>query len=309
MKLLFITKDWRQGIERNTVSLSAALGRLAELTEWHEDGDIHDIVGALPQKPDFILLNDLRPTRCPEITGLDRLRIPFGAIVHDLNYRPDRRKAFIADNNVRHLFVHYRDIFLRDYAEFANRMIWLPHWVDTGIFRDYGQPKSYEFLLMGCVEPSIYPLRARILETLHGERGFVHHPHPGYGAPAYTEDRYIVGSRYAKEINKAKLFLTDGAVFSYLVMKYFEVPACNTLLLAPYSKDAADAGFVPGVNFVDIDEYSFADKARYYAAHYDTAGKSIAQRGYELVRSRHSAGRRAAELAAHIKRILLEDGP
>jgi len=304
MRLLFITKEWDQGIEKNTVYLSRALSRLTELTEWHDDGDLCAIVRALPQKPDFILLNDLRPTRCPEITGVGGVDIPLGIIMHDLQYKPEIRKAFIADNGIRHLFVHYRSYFLRHYAEFSDRMVWFPHWIEPSVFKDYGQPKSYEYLLMGCAEPSVYPLRARILDAMSGEPGFVYHPHPGYNRGAYTEDRYIVGTRYAKEINKAKLFLTDSSKYGYTLMKYFEAPACNSLLLAPQTEDTAELGLIPGHNFIDISEADFLEKARYFAANYESAGRPVARRGHDLVMERHTAQMRARQLVSEIEKIL-----
>lgn len=304
MNLLFVTKDWRHGIEKNTVYLANALKRLIDFTEWNEPGDINDIVRALPRKPDFILLNDLRPTRCQPISGLDRLRLPFGIIMHDLHYRPDERKAFIRDNNIRHLFVHYRSYFMEHYPEFTDRMIWFPHWVDTDVFQDYGQNKSCDFLLMGCTDDYVYPLRSLILSQMEHLPGFVYHPHPGYEINRYSEAEHIVGARYAKEINKAKIFLTDNSIYRNMLIKYFEIPACNTLLLAPDSADARDLGFVPGGNYINIDETDFYEKAVYYAHHFDTVGRKIARRGYEMVRERHSVKQRARQLINKIERIL-----
>lgn len=304
MNLLFVTKDWRQGIEKNTVYLANELKKLVNLTQWYEPGDINDIVQALPQKPDFVLLGDLRPTRCPPISGLDRFRLPFGIIMHDLHYKTDERKAFIHDNNIRHLFVHYRSYFLQHYPEFADRMIWFPHWVNTNVFRDDRQEKSYDYLLMGCVDAHIYPLRTLILEHMQQLPGFVYHPHPGYDVGSYNEAVHIVGRRYAKEISKAKIFLTDDSIYHKMLIKYFEVPACNTLLLAPDSTDARDLGFLPGGNFINIDANDFYEKALYYAQHYDSVGSKIAHRGYEMVRERHSAKKRAQQLIAHIENII-----
>lgn len=308
MKFLFVTKDWSHGIEKNTVYLARALERLTQYMEWHEPGGLREIVRRLPQRPDFILLNDMRPTRCPHVTGVGRVDIPLGVIMHDLNFQPQARKAFIRDNDIRHLFVHYRAHFRAHYAEFEDRMIWLPHWVNTEVFTDYALPKSCDYLLMGCVDPHTYPLRARMLERMRNEPGFVYHPHPGYHHGAYSEAAHIVGRRYAREINRAKIFLTDSSVYGYTFMKYFEVPACNTLLLAPDSPDARALGFVPSENFVDITEDDFLEKARYYARNYETAGRRIARRGYEMVRQRHSVERRAAQLVEAVEKILKDGG-
>lgn len=70
----------------------------------------------------------------------------------------------------------------------------------------------------------------------------------------------FVGQNYAKELNRSKIVLTCDSVFKYPLMKYFEITACNALLLASYSKELGDLGFIPGVNFVAIDELCFEEK-------------------------------------------------
>ena len=304
MNLLFVTKDWSYGIEKNTVYFSQALTPHMRVMEYNASGDLKEIVNKQPYKPDFILLNDLRPTRCPQITGIKGVDIPVGIIMHDLNYQPEQRKAFIRDNNIQYLFVHYRSTFHRQYSEFSKRMIWLPHWVNTEIFKDYGLPKSYDYLLMGCINEDIYPLRSMMLERMQRLPGFMHHPHPGYHYDKYNEDVFFVGKSYAKEINKAKLFLTDDSIYHNMFMKYFEVPACNTLLLAPESEDARDLGFIPSVNFVGVSNNDFYEKARYYAQNYESIGSRIAHKGYDMVRSLHSVEVRAKRFVDAVKDIL-----
>ncbi|MCL6547536.1 MAG: glycosyltransferase [Alicyclobacillus sp.] len=186
----------------------------------------------------------------------------------------------------------------------SNLMRWLPHWANTEVYRDYGLPKDIDLLLMGATTGWVYPLRLRMLETLSGRAGFVHHPHPGYQrfSPAEREQVYI-GERYAREINRAKIFLTCDSVFHYPLMKYFEVPACNTLLFAPGSREVEDLGFIPGQHFVAIDEHDFLDKIDYYLAHPDERDR-IARQGCELVHARHSLAVRARELVHMIEDIL-----
>ncbi len=304
MKFLFITKDWNNGIEKNTVYLANQLSECTQYMEWNKPGDIRSILDKLPFKPDFILLNDFRSTRCPEITGLKNLKIPFGIIIHDLSYKPKQRKSFIIDNNIKHLFVHYKDSFINNYSEFKDRMIWFPHYVNTDVFKDYKLPKSYDYLMMGCMNRDIYPLRAQMLNTMNDLPGFKYHEHPGYGKSTYTEKNNIVGKRYAKEINRSKIFLTDNSIYHYPLMKYFEVLACNTLLLAPYSKEIAQLGFIPSVNFVEVNEKTYLEKAKYYLDNYDSIGKKIAKKGFEMVNKNHSVVHRSSQFIKKIEEII-----
>jgi len=62
-------------------------------------------------------------------------------------------------------------------------------------------------------------------------------------------------------------------------------------------------GLKPNVNFVDINENNFLDRIQYYLSHPSEA-KTIAQRGYDLIRSRHSQDIRAKEFIGKIRKHL-----
>lgn len=299
LNILFIALNRRNYIgtsRSHSYYFSQELGKIVNLTVWHDPGDIHDILARISHKPDFILLADMKES--PAITGLSALRIPFGVVMHDLHYRKDDRKRFLTDNGVRHIFSIYRDRFYDWYPEFADRMRWLPHYVNPHIYKDYGLQKDIEMLLIGTVHPNYYPLRTAILKRMKREPGFVFHRHPGY----WRQTR-MMGETYAREINRSKIFLTCNSAFGYTVAKYFEVLACRSLLLAPSSNEILDLGFVPGVHFVEIDEHNFYEKARYYLAH-DKERKKITDQGYAMIHRNYPMSRRAAVLTDMIREIL-----
>lgn len=302
LRLLFITREMSRYVERNTHYLAEELARQADLTQWNTPGDISEILAQLPQTPEFILLNDMKESRCPEISGLSGLQIPFGIIMHDLHHQVERRKAYIEANRVQHIFSIYRDSFHAWYPEYTGRMHWLPHWVDTGVFKDYALPKEVDLMMMGRRD-WYYPLRARIYQAFKDRPGFVCHDHPGYRNIGDEEQNVFVGAAYAREINRAKIFLTGNSNLKYPLIKYYEVPACNTLLLAPTCNELEDLGFVPGEHFVAIDFTDFQERAEYYLAHPDER-RSIAQSGYQMVRRYHSATVRASQLVGYIQEIL-----
>ncbi|MFJ8264799.1 glycosyltransferase [Peribacillus asahii] len=130
-------------------------------------------------------------------------------------------------------------------------MFWLPHFVNISIFKDYQYPKEIKWLLMGMTS-NHYPLRQIIKKHMINKKGFVYHRHPGYKNVNDQDSKIFVGRNYAKEINRAKMFFTDDSKFHYPFMKYYEVLACNTLLLAPANQELLDLGFKPGENFVEI---------------------------------------------------------
>jgi spore maturation protein CgeB len=148
-----------------------------------------------------------------------------------------------------------------------------------------------------------YPLREKIYKTMKDMPGFVYHGHPGYRNVGEEEAKFFVGERYAKEINCAKIFLTDDSNLHYPLIKYYEVLACNTLLLAPSTRELKDLGFIPGVNFIEINRNNFLEKAQYYLEHEDER-KRIAEEGFKMVHSKHTVSIRAAQLVKLIEEIL-----
>lgn len=301
LKLLFITRDFTKYVERNTHYLINELAKITNLSVWHEAGNIHNILKQMPTEPDFILLNDLKESRCPEISGLSTLNCPFGIIMHDLHYKVEKRKKFIEDNDVQHIFSIYRDPFLRKYPKYQDRLHWLPHFFNPEIFTDYGLPKAIDWLLMGEVA-YYYPLREKIVEQLSTRPEFVWHQHPGY-RNINDGEKVFVGVDYAKEINRSKIFLTCDSILHYPIIKYYEVLACNTLLLAPCPKELLDLGFIPGKHFVEINEHNFLEKAEYYLTH-EEERKKIAEQGYNMVHQNHTTQIRASQLVEMIQTIL-----
>ncbi|MFC5650756.1 glycosyltransferase [Paenibacillus solisilvae] len=304
LKMLLITRDFSQHMERSFHYFQQELTKYADIALYHEDGDISSILKQLPFEPDFILLNDLRDTHCPRIEGLSRLSIPWGIIMHDLHFNSKGRKDFIHQHHVPVIFTMYRSAFINLYPEFISKMRWLPHFAHAPIFRDYRMAKSIELLLMGYVERKYYPLRYQMLNHYLDRPGFVHHDHPGYLQFPNITDAWI-GVNYAQEINRSRMFLSCDSIFHYPLRKYFEVPACNTLLLAPCNQDLLDLGFEPGKHFVSVSEEDFRDKADFYADLRNEAILTrIARQGFEFVHQRHTTAVRAAEFIRMVNSII-----
>lgn len=291
-------------MEKSSFYLAEEMKKQCDLMLWTEDGHISKILAQIPHKPDFIFLNDfLDPKLCPRILGLNEISIPKGMIFHDISYQIQRRKNYINKEKIDFIFAHYRDAFMKWYPELAHRFIWLPHHVNTEIYRDFQLPKSINWLMMGAILRHIYPLRVIMLNTMKDQPGFVYHPHPGYNVVQKVNQGSLVGDEYAKEINRSKMFLTCNSIYEYTLMKYFEVLGCNTLLLAPATKETEDLGIIDGVHFVAVNRLNFMEKAQYYLTH-ETERIAIAQTGYEMVRTYHSSEARVRQLLSNITKLL-----
>lgn len=303
LKLLVITRDFTRYVHSEPFYLLEELSNVTDVTVSSESGDIQDILKKLGVVPAFIFIYLYASEISPSITGLRSLKIPYAIYLEDLHYKTENLRNKISQENITNIFTCYRDAFHHFLPEFSPNAKWLPHHVNTKIFKDYHQTKDIDFLIMGSVSPVYYPLRTKIIETMSSRQGFVYHNHPGYRNFNDEERTAFVKDTYAKEINRAKLFFTCDSIFKYPLLKYFEVLACKTLLLAPSLKELIDLGFLPGIHFVEIDENNFEERAMYYLEHEEERNK-IAENGFKMVHEKHSTQKRVKVLLNMIKEIL-----
>ncbi|WP_079527458.1 glycosyltransferase [Halobacillus hunanensis] len=303
--VLFIAEDTSAMLHKNFYYLEQELAKSVNLTVWRKPGHIDYILKQITKRPDFILLlHDVDRKMAPTIKGLSTTNIPTGLFVNDVHRLTNLRRNFITKNKIDYLFTIVRDKFTETYPEFKNKMEWFPHFVNTEICKDYGLEKEINLLMMGAVNDNFYPLRRDIVEAYKGNEEFVYHDHPGYRHFNKQDERqHLIGDSYAREINRAKIFLTTPSILNYPVIKYFEVLACRTLLLAPTFKELEDLGFIPWVHFVPIDETNFEEQAAYYLAN-ETERETIADQGYDFIRQKHSLTVRTKQLVDRLEEIL-----
>ncbi|MCQ6280423.1 glycosyltransferase [Bacillus sp. EB600] len=305
LNLLLIGKDTKNNTFNESVyHVEKELSQKTNLAIWRDSGQIKDILKQIPFTPDFILIqNDIGGSLKPVVNGLSEIKIPAGIFIEDVHRFINRRREYIKSNNIQYIFPNYKRIFFKIYPEFKSRFCWFPHHINSEIFKDYGLPKEIDMLLMGAVNGG-YPLREKIVKQFKKDPRFVYHRHPGYRK--YTEEektQIFVNEKYAMEINRAKIFFTCGTARKFPVMKYFEVPGCRTLLLAPQLKDLDDLGFIPGEHYVRITKDDFYKKAEYYLKHEDERNR-IADQGYQFVQTQHTTKKRVEQLITKIEEIL-----
>ncbi|MED3763700.1 glycosyltransferase [Ureibacillus terrenus] len=291
-----------------------AIEKYAEVRYWHKDGNIHDILKQLKFKPDFIFHYDIGYgyVLAPKITGLHQINIPKGCYVIDAHYSPKERINYFERNKIDLIFSATKSAFLKTYPKYKNKFRWLPFSVDSAVFKDYKLKKDIDFLLIGQLydrskktgyktytQKGRYPFREAVLEKMRKMKGFVFHPHPGHTAPTNA----LLNEKYAKELNRAKIFFTCGSRLKYPVLKFFEAPACKTLLLAEPVPDILELGFKDGENFVACDQSDFYNKALYYLRN-EKERMRITENGYQLIHSKHTNDVRAKEFVQEVQKFL-----
>ena len=302
IRVLFVTKRFQNRVNKSTEYLIAELQKQCNLSIWENDGDLSEILRNQPHLPSFILLNDFKPDYTPKISGLKNTSIPVGALLHEIKYKPYRRSLFYERECIQYIFTHYRDASNRVIPELTERYIWLPHYVPLNIFKDYGGTRDIDCLMMGILLKRVYPKRSAMYRKLLNYPGFIYHNHPGYGE-LLDDSSNFTGINYAKELSRAKIFVTCDSIEKLPLMKYFECLACKTLLMGTGSEELKELGFIDGETFVEVDEHNVLEKVTYYLGH-EEERKQIIDNGYKLVSQRHSAEKRVQEFLGIVSDII-----
>ncbi|MFS0865165.1 glycosyltransferase [Fredinandcohnia sp. 179-A 10B2 NHS] len=318
LKLLVLVNQFWRKFPKHKPKYEAlqAIEKYAEVRYWYRNGNIHDILSELNFNPDFILHYDNAwgNALAPAISGLDKVDIPKGCIVIDIHFNPAKRREYFERNKIDLIFSLTKEAFIKKFPGSQEKFRWLPFSINPEVFKDWQLEKDIDYLLMGAVydrsgisknlakaSRGKYPFREEVLEKMRNIDGFIFHPHPGHKG-RQTKNTYL-NEKYARELNRSKIFFTCGSSLKYPVLKFFEAPACKTLLLAEPVPDILELGFEDGVNFVACDRMNFYEKALYYLQH-EEERKRITENGYNLIHTLHTNEARAQQLIHYIKEYI-----
>ncbi|MFO7316899.1 MAG: glycosyltransferase [Bacilli bacterium] len=316
LKILILIRPFTKKFpkHKNKFEMIRAIEKYAEVQYWYKDGNIHDILKEIPFKPDFIFHYDIGwgYVLAPRISGLGEVDIPKGCYLYDAHYSPGERRKYFDQTKMDLIFSASKSTFLKTYGRFKDKFRFFPFSIDPTVFKDWQLEKDIDFLLMGqlydrtkktgyqtMTPKGRYPFREAVLEKMRGMEGFVFHPHPGHNAP----ESALLNEKYAQELNRSKMFFTCGSVLKYPVFKYFEAPACKTLLLAEPVPDILELGFKDGENFVACSQSDFYEKAMYYLKN-EEERKRITENGYQFIHTRHTNDVRAKEFVDEVQKFI-----
>lgn len=319
LNVLVLIKPFHKSYPKHKakIGMITALEEYADVTYWDQDGDIRDIIDELKIEPDFIFHYDVAWNHAfaPAISGLDQVDIPKGCMVIDVHWTKQARVDYFINNNIDLIFSISKHPFLSVWPEFEDRLHWWPWAVDPEVFKDWNLEREYDYLLMGLVyadhmpgrgvrnntRKGEYPFREEVLKAMLDTPGFQFHQHPGH----LNKNPYFANERYAQELSRAKIFFTCGSSIAggLPVLKFFEAPACRTLLLAEPNQDIDELGFQDGVNYVACDRTNFKEKAQYYLEH-EEERNAIAEAGYRFIHQHHTNQVRAKQFVDAVQALI-----
>lgn len=192
----------------------------------------------------------------------------------------------------------------QELRELGTKVVWLPFSIDEDRFRNKHLEKLWNVASIGNLNPFTYLLRPKI-----------------YGHLLKQKLRFfqgeVFGEQYVDAINQCNIFFTCTGKYRYPIMKFYEVPACRTLLASDEPIDAENLGFKSEENYVSLEKAwypnvtvpqypnvesewtfnkkEFGDLLNYYL---DSAEERerLATNGEQLIRKRHTDKIRAEQL-------------
>ncbi len=155
--------------------------------------------------------------------------------------------------------------------------------VDVNIFKDNNKKRVYDIGSFGAHTDKKYPFRILVRNYLLSQNELTFNKRQRVGRGGND------AKKFANELNRYKSCFTCASIYGYPVAKYFEIPACGTLLFAEDTSFLDKFGYVDGENFVKVSPENFSEKINYYLREMHPSDReNIASRGRELVLSRHT---------------------
>lgn len=309
-RLLILSGEKRnQNYYRDLALVRAAGGAMVtEAFDFRETGwDVERIADQILQgsKPDLVFVS-YHHRFTSRFEGLERLRIPTIGFVGDsydfLGTDPARVEKTAWFREAR--FDALLSVF--PYADemvgkgLGTRSIPILHsaWaVDPEIFRPLGLRRRYDIASLGAHTAGKYPFRIAARQYLEGQRELRFFRRQRVGGHD--------GPRFARALNRLRSCFTCASVYKATLMKYFEIPACETLLFAEATEALPALGFRDGENFVAVTPQDFREKFSSYLCEEPAERVArIARAGRELILARHTWTIRVRELLAEFRRFL-----
>lgn len=231
----------------------------------------------------------------------DKIKIPKAMILEDCcDGLPHLQVKKAVDNKFDVLFCRYKREFFKYQKEYADKFAdvkWLPHSVNTDMFKDYNLEKKYDVTMTGYHFPPIYYYRDMIFDVIEDKEYFTELKHKGYN----KRNGGIYGDDYAKFLNQSKISITCGMIYNRPVMKFFEIPATRTLLMSNYFPELNELGFKDGENMIAIRDIEKVDKQIRDVLNDDDMRKEITDNGYDFIRKNHSGEVRAKQFIEQLE--------
>lgn len=132
-------------------------------------------------------------------------------------------------------------------------------------FKPLSKNKIYDILIFGCTNKYVYPLRKRIHNIcIDMNLKIKEIKYTQFNNSDNNNDNNNSQKELCKYINQSWLCISCVSNFSYFVRKYFEISACNSLVIG----DTNDQGKKLGINVLEINMNMTDNEIKSKISHY-----------------------------------------
>jgi GR25 family glycosyltransferase involved in LPS biosynthesis len=242
--------------------------------------------------PDLIICDSLSSFRNEPWS---KFNVPLFSILVDQHSFIDDDQVLISVKNNFTLFHRYKfNNFHKDLSK-KIKTIYLPHSVDTSIYKNLNLNKEIDLLQTGAIS-SVYVLRNSIKNFNFKKINYKFIERPNDDG----RKKWPVGDEYISILNKSKFSLSCGSKYNYPVLKYFEIPACNSIIYGSFFKELEDLGFSPGKNFIEANTSNPDDHISKLLKN-ETLINDLYKNGMKLIKERHTNDIRAYQMIKKLR--------
>lgn len=162
--------------------------------------------------------------------------------------------------------------------------IYVPRWLDDGLFHDYGLEKDIPLTLTGAgwtYAGSFYPWRRDVFPQVCERFPFFHAPRPSVWRHPF------VGERFAQLLNRSLFALSCGGATRSLVSKIFEIPGANSCLVTQRTAIVEEMGFEHMKNCIFAEPNEIAELLQALLEHPGRLA-ALTTAGYRFVHDHHT---------------------
>jgi len=294
-------KNWGHQLFLNTFA------RHHKCVYWGPDHINYDSSLSIPQviekygKPDLILTYLAK--RCYPFKGLDKLgTIKRAHIEIDFFNKTGKYRGQFGRPEYGKFYNEYKpQIIFAPVTTVLNGLIehnicdknfLLPFSVDSRIYKPLKLKKVIDVMAVFSSSAKAYPNRQKIQRIVQRMRG------------VKSVTRRILHSNHVNIINQSKIIITSNNLWQSLSMRYTEVLACQSFLLADKPEDFERFGFVDGNHLVIYNDLNdMVDKIKYYLSH-NREREKIAKSGRNFVLKYHTTDVRVKQFTDIVRKEL-----
>lgn len=224
----------------------------------------------------------------------DKITIPKGFLAGDMHNSHINKWRF------KHVYKFGFSFFFYTYRDGAKKYrkkelndfnsFWIPLAVDINKFHDYNNKGEISVLSTGRLNESVYPIRTKLAEKLKSINKFKRVKRPN----DRLKSKWPINEDYAKLLSSAYITIVCGGDTCYPLEKYYEVPACKSLLYAPIFPELESLGFKPGENMIKVDLPNTYKQVTNLLSNLNKIDR-ISENGYQLIQERHTLDIRAKQ--------------